>query len=75
MSYSPNLCCDDCGAHHWLDTSLPSAAWNQIAKPEETLCTACIDKRAVAKGIEFECEFYWIGQAGRSKLYGRRGKE
>lgn len=65
-----DLRCQDCGAPHWLDTSLPSVIWNQIAKPGDILCLLCIDNRLQAKGLTCnEAEFYFVGAALSSKLY------
>jgi len=76
--------CQDCGAPHNLDTSLPSEAWNAICEnrpgilpgaagigmPEVgALCTLCIDERLVKAGLTAECEFYYVGRALRSRLY------
>jgi len=65
------LRCEDCGRSHYLDCSLPSEIWNQIARPENVLCTMCIDARLAAKGLKAECEFYYAGEALTSKLYER----
>lgn len=65
-----NLRCQDCGAAHNVDTSLPSHIWNQIAKPEDVLCTLCIDERLQRAGLTCnEAEFYYVGTALRSKPY------
>lgn len=58
-----------CGAPHWLDTSIPSEIWNQIAEPHELLCPLCIDDRLVKAGLTAEAEFYFVGAALTSKLY------
>lgn len=67
------LRCEECGRAHILDTSLPSHIWNQIAKPEDILCTVCIDQRLVAQGMTAEAEFYFAGKGLQSKLYGHEG--
>lgn len=64
-----DLRCQECGRAHILDTSLPSEIWNQIAKPEDHLCTTCIDDRLAVKGLTAEAEFYFVGNALVSKLY------
>lgn len=69
MTYPDDLRCDDCGQHHQLDASIPSEIWNRIAPDGGLLCVDCIDRRAKALGLSFEVEFYWTGQAGRSRLY------
>lgn len=61
--------CQECGAPHWIDTSIPSDIWNQIAKPEEMLCTSCIDKRLNAAGLTAQAEFYFVGEALVSRMY------
>jgi hypothetical protein len=77
--------CQDCGAPHNLDTSIPSETWNAICTnrpgvvpgaagvgmPEAgALCTLCIDDRLVKAGLTCnEAEFYFVGQALRGKLY------
>lgn len=64
------LRCGDCGRAHFLDCSLPSGTWNQIARPEETLCVTCIDDRLATAGLQCdEAEFYYAGTALASKLY------
>lgn len=84
--YTPRSArCDDCGAPHNLDTSIPSAIWDAIAenRPGVTpgaagigmpevgmLCTLCIDARMVKAGLTGEAEFYFVGKALFSKLYG-----
>lgn len=47
--------CTACSAPHWLDTSIPSEIWNQIAKDDELLCLLCIDER-VARLLRTERE-------------------
>jgi hypothetical protein len=65
-----DLRCEECGAPHWMDTSIPSAIWNQIAKPEETLCLLCIDGRLAKAGLRCDAaEFYYVGTALQSKMY------
>ena len=64
-----DLTCSQCGKAHILDTSLPSEIWNQIAAPEDILCTLCIDERLAAKGLSCLAEFYFVGDALTSKLY------
>ncbi|RWN55876.1 MAG: hypothetical protein EOR99_35075 [Mesorhizobium sp.] len=64
-----NLTCEECGRAHILDTVIPSEIWNQIAEPHSLLCTLCIDRRMLAKGLKAECEFYFAGGAMESKLY------
>lgn len=64
-----DLRCQQCGAPHWLDTSLPSAIWNQIADPSDLLCMLCIDERLTAKGLRAEAEFYFVGSSLTSRLY------
>jgi len=65
-----NLRCDDCGGAHFLDTSIPSVIWNQIAPDGGMLCTLCIDRRMAAKGLKCdEAEFYFVGDNLQSKLY------
>ena len=66
-----DLRCDECGSPHWFDTSLPIDLWNRIAKPEDILCLLCIDDRMRAQGFTCEIEFYFVGKAVKSKLYGR----
>lgn len=72
--------CQDCGAPHNLDTSLPSDKWTRIAenpgaaaiglKEVGALCTLCIDDRLAKAGItDVECEFYFTGKAMRSRTY------
>ncbi|HEX7051762.1 MAG TPA: hypothetical protein VF188_16270 [Longimicrobiales bacterium] len=69
MSYPDNFTCQDCGRKHQLDTSLPSEIWNRIARPEDVLCVECIDRRAKAAGVTAEVEFYYVGEAIRSRRY------
>ena len=64
-----NLRCDDCGAPHNLDTSIPSEIWNKIASDASVLCTLCIDDRVAAAKLACRCEFYFVGRAIRSRLY------
>jgi hypothetical protein len=65
-----DLRCQDCGAAHNVDTSIPSAVWNRIAEPASVLCTLCIDERLTKAGLTCdEAEFYYNGDALRSKLY------
>ena len=64
-----NLRCQECGAAHNLDTSIPSKIWNVIAPDVSILCTLCIDERMAAKGLTAEAEFYFVGKALKSKLY------
>ena len=76
--------CDDCGAPHNLDTSIPSPIWNAICENREgikpgaagigmkevgALCTLCIEERLVKAGLTCEAEFYFSGKALQSKLY------
>lgn len=61
--------CADCGGPHVVDTSLTPETWKQIAEPYESLCTLCIDKRLVAKGLKAEAKFYYAGEALTGKLY------
>lgn len=77
--------CQDCGAPHNVDTSIPSEIWNAIAEnrpgvlpgaagigmPEVgALCTLCIDERLVKAGLRCdEAEFYYVGTALSSKRY------
>jgi hypothetical protein len=81
-----NLRCQDCGAPHNLDTSIPSPIWNAICenRPEVPpgaagigmpevglLCILCIDERLQKAGLTcHEAEFYFVGRALSSKLYG-----
>jgi hypothetical protein len=65
-----DLHCQTCGAPHWLDTSIPSEVWNQIAPDVSLLCLLCIDERMAAAGLSAEAEFYFVGAALRGKLYG-----
>lgn len=65
-----NQRCQDCGAPHNIDTSIPSPIWNQIESEVGMLCTMCIDDRMAALGLTAEAEFYFVGRALRSKLYG-----
>ena len=64
-----DLRCDDCGAPHILDTSIPSAIWNKVASDVSCLCTLCIDDRVAAAGLSCRAEFYFVGRAVRSRLY------
>ena len=76
MTYSRKLVCRDCGEHHYLDCSLDSAIWNQIAEPADVLCARCIDTRLFAKGMKAEGRFYFVGAALSSELYpGDEGEE
>lgn len=60
----------NCGAPHWLDTSIPSAIWNEVAEPGDLLCLLCIDQRLAAAGLSTDqAEFYFVGDALRSKPY------
>ena len=56
--------CDGCGGPHWLDTVVSDDVWEKISDGASLLCTQCIDKRAVSKGITFLCVLYWAGEAG-----------
>lgn len=62
--------CSDCGRAHVLDTVLPSGIWNKIASPDDLLCVVCIDTRLKKAGLTAEAEFYYSGDALRSRLYG-----
>lgn len=62
--------CSDCGRAHVLDTVLPSEIWNKIASPDDLLCVVCIDTRLKKAGLMAEAEFYYSGDALRSRLYG-----
>jgi hypothetical protein len=61
--------CQDCGAPHNLDTSIPSEIWNRIAPDRGALCTLCIDDRLAEAGLTTEAEFYFVGRALKSRLY------
>lgn len=64
--------CSQCGASHWVDTSIPSELWNQIAEAHDILCALCIDDRLAAKGLRCDdAEFYYVGAALSSSLYAR----
>ncbi len=64
--------CDCCGAPHNLDTSIPSEQWNAIAGDKYgALCTLCIDDLLTEKGLTCEAEFYFVGKALVSRLYGQ----
>lgn len=65
-----DLRCDECGAPHWLDCSLPSETWNAISNGASILCVLCIDARLKAAGLNAECEFYFVGDALSGKMYG-----
>lgn len=68
--WAPDLLCMDCGVPHYVDCSLPSEIWNQIAHPHEMLCPNCIDKRLDAAGLTCnQAEFYFVGKTLSSKLY------
>lgn len=70
-----DLYCTQCGRAHILDTVLPNEIWNQIAAPEDLLCTLCIDDRLASKGLKFDnAEFYYSGPALRSSLYDQHFK-
>lgn len=69
MTYSENYRCKDCGEHIFLDCSIPSEAWNQIADPADSLCTKCIDKRLTVAGLQAECRFYYVGTSLHSRMY------
>ncbi len=65
-----DLRCQNCGAPHWFDCSIPSHVWNRIADPGAVLCLLCIDDLLAAAGIECDrAEFYFVGKALRSRLY------
>lgn len=64
-----DLRCQNCGAPHNLDTSIPSEIWNQIAEPEDILCTLCIEEKLQAKGLTAKAQFYFSGEALSSQLY------
>lgn len=55
--------CSSCGAPHWIDTSIPSDIWNQIAEPSDLLCMLCIDERLQAKGLTAKATFHYSGIA------------
>jgi hypothetical protein len=77
--------CQDCGAPHNLDTSIPSPIWNAICdnRPGDVpgaagigmpvagaLCTLCIDDRLVKAGLTCDvAEFYFGGKALSSRNY------
>jgi hypothetical protein len=67
-----DLRCERCAAPHNLDTSIPSSIWNQVARPKaySILCTLCIDDLVASAGLICEAEFYFVGRAVSSKLYG-----
>jgi hypothetical protein len=71
MTYGSDFTCQDCGEHHYLDCTLPSHIWNQIAGPVDVLCAKCIDKRLAAAGLQAEARFYFVGEleALKSELY------
>lgn len=54
--------CGRCGAPHWIDTSLPSDVWNQIAEPHEELCMLCIEDALREKGLTAQAEFHYAGE-------------
>jgi hypothetical protein len=75
-----DLRCEDCGAAHNLDTSIPSELWNRICRnpgaaemglsETEVLCTLCIDERLTKAGLTCDiAEFYFVGRALKSRLY------
>lgn len=64
-----NLRCEECGAPHWIDTSLPSGIWNRIAPDADVLCMLCIDDRLAAAGMKVEARFYFAGEGLQSELY------
>jgi hypothetical protein len=61
--------CDECGAPHIIDVSIPSEIWNQIAPDGGALCPLCIDDRLVKAGLTAKAEFYYDGKALHSKMY------
>lgn len=69
-----DLRCQVCDAPHWLDTSIPSEIWNQIAEPSDLLCMLCIDDRLVKAGLRAEAEFYFNGCALDSRMYWSPGE-
>lgn len=73
MTYPADYTCQDCGEHHYLDCSVPSDIWNQVADPSDMLCAKCIDKRLVSAGLKASCRFYFVGEALLSDLYGNEG--
>ena len=64
-----NFRCDECGAPHNLDTSIPSDMWNQIMPNGGALCTLCIDDKLAAAGLAAPAEFYFVGAALTCRLY------
>lgn len=66
-----DLRCQECGSPHWLDTSLPIEMWNKIARSEDIFCLLCIDDKMKALDLTCEVEFYFVGKAVASKLYGK----
>lgn len=64
-----DLRCQDCGAPHWIDTSLPSETWNKIAAPSDLLCMLCIDERLQRVGLSAAAEFYYSGHSLTGKTY------
>jgi len=69
MTYSERYRCADCGEHHYLDCSIPSETWNQIANEGDALCAKCIDKRLTAAGLTAEARFYFSGDSLTSAAY------
>lgn len=53
--------CALCGGPHDFDTSVPSAAWNRVIRPQglpEHLCTTCIVREFVRAGTGFTAQLY-----------------
>lgn len=67
-----DLRCDECGAPHWLDTSIDLDIWDTIAPNGGVLCLLCIDAKVASAGLKCEAEFYFTGRAVVSKLYTER---
>lgn len=64
-----DIYCSACGKAHILDTVIPSEIWNQIAEPNELLCTLCIDERLQDAEFIAEAQFFYAGHGLTSKLY------
>lgn len=65
--------CDGCGGAVYIDTSIPSWAWNRIANDGESmLCAVCIDRRLEKQDLHIPARFFYAGEGLFSEPYADR---